>query len=213
MVREMGLRSQSLDVTVAMFDPLLVLGQSRSTHVSARDVDLSPGTVGTLELTLGDVSFFARTWGSVDGEISDIAVTTSGETLRLGSITVSGPAEAADATAHLSADDSEELIRVASDRQGLELDAVSVSNAGVSVTIGGVSGDAQVEVRGGALVLLPGTGHGGVPLIQPAPADPWQLQEAWISNDGLNVRGLVDTTRLAEQLGAIDPLPSSPVER
>ena len=58
-------------------------------------------------------------------------------------------------------------------------------------------------MRGGALVLFPGIGLGGVPLVQPAPADPWQLEEAWISDSGLNIRGVVDTTALARQVGAV----------
>ena len=201
MVRDSGLRSQSLDVTVALFDPLLVLGRSRSTHVSAGAVDLSPGAVGSLELTLGDVSLLDRTWRTVDGEISDVAITTSGETLHIGSLDVSGDAEGATATARLSATEGEALIRAASERHGLRVDDVTFGPGDVSVTIEGAEAEARLEVRGGALVLFPGTGEGGVPLIQPAPADPWQLEEAWISDTGLNVRGVVDTTRLARALG------------
>ncbi len=66
------------------------------------------------------------------------------------------------------------------------------------VTIQGVEAQARLEVRGGALVLFPGTG-GGVPLLQPAPSEAWQLEEAWISDNGLNLRGVVDTTRLAAE--------------
>ena len=57
-------------------------------------------------------------------------------------------------------------------------------------------------VRGGALVLVPGTGTGGVALIQPAPSDGWRLEEAWISDEGLNLRGTVDTTVLATEVGS-----------
>ena len=200
MVRNMGLQSDSLQVSVALFDPFLVLGRSRSTHVSARDVDLSPAIVGSMELTLRDVSFVDRTWQAVDGELSNISISTNGETLRLGSIHVSGDAADASANARLSAAESESLIRAAAQRQGLRFDDVSFSNAGVRITTDGAVENARLDVRGGALVLFPGNGDGGVPLIQPAPADPWQLEEAWISDDGLNVRGTVDTTRLATDL-------------
>ena len=206
-LRDQGLRSDSLQVTVAMFDPFLVVGRSRSTHLSASDVDLSPATVGSLELTLGEVSFFDRTWGTVNGEIRDVEVRTSGETLRVGTLAVTGPAGAATATARLSAEEGEALIRAAADRQGLRVDRVAFSGVGVRVTIGGVEGAGRLEVRGGALVLFPGSGLGGVPLVQPAPADPWQLEEAWISDSGLNIRGVVDTTALARQVGAVEVQP------
>ncbi len=200
MVRDMGLRSDSLRVTVALFDPLLMVGRSRSLHISAANVDLSPAQVGSLELTLGDVSFFDRTWRTVDGEITNISLTTGGDTITVGSVRVTGDARAASATARLSAADTESLIRFAAQREGLALDSVRLSNEGVRVTVKGVEARAPLEVRGGALVLFPGTGDGGVPLLQPAPSDAWQLEEAWISDNGLNVRGVVDTTRLADQV-------------
>jgi hypothetical protein len=203
-LRDQGMRSQTLDVSVAMFDPFLVLGRSRSMHVSATDVDLSPATVGSLELTLGGVSFFDRTWETVNGQISDVAVRTTSETLRFGTLQVSGPARAATATARLTEVEGEALIRAAAERQGLRVDRVTFSGVGVRVTISGVEAAARLEVRGGALVLFPNTsGVGGVPLIQPAPADPWQLEEAWISDGGLNIRGVVDTAALASQVGAV----------
>jgi hypothetical protein len=132
-----------------------------------------------------------------------MSVRTTGETLRVGSLAVTGPARAATATARLSATEGEALIRAAAERQGVRVERVTFSGVGVRVTIGGVEGAARQEVRGGALVLFPGSGIGGVPLVQPAPADPWQLEEAWISDSGLNIRGVVDTTALAEQVGAV----------
>lgn len=200
MVRDMGLRSDSLRVSVALFDPMLMFGRSRSLHISAANVDLGPAAIGTLELTLGDVAPFDRTWRTVDGEITNVSVTTGGDTISVGSLRVTGEASAANATAHLTAAESEALIRFAAEREGLVLDRVQFSNEGVRVTVGGVEAQARLEVRGGALVLFPGTGDGGVPLLQPAPSDAWQLEEAWISDNGLNVRGIVDTTRLANQV-------------
>lgn len=200
MVRDMGLKSDTLRVSVALFDPTLMLGQSRSLHISATGVNLSPATVGALELTLGNVSLFDRTWRSVDGEIANISLTSGGDTISVGSVRVTGDAQAANAIAHMSAAESEALIRFAAKREGLVLDRVQFSNDGVRVTIGGFEAQARLEVRGGALVLFPGTGEAGVPLLQPAPSDAWQLEEAWISDGGLNVRGLVDTTRLAHQV-------------
>ncbi len=100
----------------------------------------------------------------------------------------------------MTAAQTESLIRFAAGREGLRIDRVLFTDQGVRVTLHGTNAEGRLEVRGGALVLLPGTGEGGVPLIQPAPSDAWQLEEAWVSDNGLNIRGLVDTTRLAENL-------------
>jgi hypothetical protein len=169
-------------------------------HISADDVELSPATVGSLELTLGDVSFFDQTWQRVDGEIRDIRLTTGGQTFAVDTLTVDGPADAANATVRLSADETEALIRFAAEREGLRVDDVRFSDTGVRVGLAGVQADAQLDVRGGALVLVSPTGDGGVALIQPAPSDPWQLSEAWVSDEGLNLRGVVDTTQLVESV-------------
>jgi hypothetical protein len=53
-------------------------------------------------------------------------------------------------------------------------------------------------VTGGALIL--DTGEGGpIVLLQPAPSDPWTLQEAYVSADALNVRAVVDMTRIVKR--------------
>ena len=41
------------------------------------------------------------------------------------------------------------------------------------------------------VVIDPGVGS-EIVLLQPAASDPWTLQEAWVSADGLNVRAVVD---------------------
>ncbi len=200
MVRDQGVRSSNLAVTVALFDPTILLGRSRSMHVSADQADMPPASIGSLELTLGDVSFFDQTWATVDGQMRDIRLTTGGRTFAVDTLTVAGPANAANATVRLSADETESLIRFAAEREGLRVDDVRFSGTGVRVDLAGVQADAQVDVRGGALVLVPPGGDGGVALIQPAPSDPWQLSEAWVSDEGLNLRGVVDTTRLVNSL-------------
>jgi hypothetical protein len=199
-VRDMGLRSDSLAVTLALFDPTIVLGKSRSLHLSADDVDLSPATAGSLDLTLGDVSFVDRTWRTIDGQMDDVSLTTGGQTFAVDSLRVTGPAEAANATARLTGEQAQALIRYSAQRQGVQLDDVAFTDHGVRVRTHGVTADGQLQVRGGALVLSMGSGLPTVPLIQPAPSDPWRLDEAWISDDGLNVRGTVDTTQLAHQV-------------
>jgi hypothetical protein len=199
-VRDQGVRSGNLAVTVALFDPTILLGRSRSMHVSADDVDMSPAAIGSLELTLGDVSYFDQSWATVDGEMRDIQLETGGQRFAVDTLTVAGPANAANATVRLSADETESLVRFAAGREGLRVDDVRFSGTGVRVGLAGVQADALLGVRGGALVLLLPGGEGGVALIQPAPSDPWQLSEAWVSDEGLNLRGVVDTTRLVESV-------------
>jgi hypothetical protein len=197
MVRDMGLRSDTLRVSVELFDPLLFVGRARAVHVTADSVDVSPAGIGSMDLTLGGVSFLNRDWQTVNGELRDVSLETGGERFVVGSVRVSGEADAADATARLTGPELEGIVRFAAARQGVTVDEVSLDNAGVRVVIGGIEGAARVEVRGGALVLIAGPQNVAVPLLQPQPSDAWRLEETWISDDAVNVRGVVDTTRLA----------------
>lgn len=199
-LRDRGVQADTLDVSVALFDPGLLLGHARSITVEATGVSAGSATIGHAKVTLGDVGLFDRTFATVSGELDNISVTASGETLGIEQVQLSGPAAAADATGRLSRSQAEQLVLTIAGRQGLQLDQVTFSDTGASVSAHGAESAAQVAVRGGALIFDPGIG-GTIVLLQPAPSDPWSIDEAWVSASGLNVHGTVDTTRLADQLG------------
>ncbi len=199
-VRDLGLRSQTLEVTVAPFDPFLVLGRSRRVNLVAEDIDMPPATVGRAQIALIDASFFERRFDAVEGTLSDVQVTVGGDSIRASEIAIDGPADAATATARLSPDEAERLVRVAAARAGLSIDDVRVTDSGVTVVVSGLEATSQLRVTGGALLLEPEIG-GQIVLIQPAPSDAWQLQEAWVTAEGLNLRGEVDVTSLVEEMG------------
>lgn len=199
MVRDSGLRSATLDVTVAPLDPTLLLGRSRQVRLVATEVDAAPAHVGRVDVAIGNASYFDRSFETVSGELTDVSLTLSGETVSVGTISIEGPAQAAGATAVLDAAETEQLIRVAGRRAGIEIDRVVVSETGVTVSVAGLEATARLTVQGGALLLDPGAGV-AIVLLQPAPSDAWSLSEAWISRDGLNVRGTVDVRRIARSI-------------
>jgi hypothetical protein len=199
MVRDAGLRSQTLEVSVAPLDPTLLLGRSRLVTLVATDVDAAPARIGRLEVAFGQASYFDRTFETVSGELADVVLTVGGDTARISTIRIDGPSDAANATATLDATETEELVRVAARRVGVRVDSVIVSDTGVTVGILGQEARARLAVQGGALLLDPGIGV-AIVLIQPAPSDPWTLREAWISPEGLNVRGVVDMRRIARSI-------------
>jgi hypothetical protein len=198
-VRDMGVRADTIEVSVALFDPGLILGRSRAVTVSATNVDLAPATIGSFRVTLGNVSFFDRTYETVSGELDDVSLTLGGNTVGASTASIDGPADAATVTARFTASQVEQLITIAAAHNGLTLDSVTVTNAGVTVTLHGIDADARLLVRGGALLLDPGLG-GAVVLLQPAPSDPWRLTDAWFSDRGLNLAGTVDVAGIVRHL-------------
>ena len=196
LVRDAGLRSATLDVTVAPLDPTLVLGRARQVTLVATEVDMPPAHIGRVDVAVGEASYFDRTFQTVRGEMTDVSLAISGDTVDVATISIAGPSDAAAATAVLNPSQTERLIRLAAGRVGIEITSVLVGETGITVTVSGLEAKARVLVQGGALLLDPGVGV-AVVLLQPAPSDPWSLSEAWITRDGLNVRGTVDVSRIA----------------
>lgn len=204
MVRNSGFQAQTVNVTVGLFDPTLLFGHARKVTLVATDVDVSPAQIANINVSLGDASYFDRSFSTVSGELDDVSITLSGgDSVHLGSVTVDGPADAADATAHMRATDADHLIRLAAHRVGVTIDDVTVGGTGVTVRIHGVEAAATVGVSGGALILNSGT-VAPIVLLQPAPSDPWKLQEAYVTADGLNVRAVVDMTRVVKKATEAD---------
>jgi hypothetical protein len=198
-VRDMGVRADTIEVTVALFDPGLVVGRSRQVTVSATNVDMAPATIGSFRVSLGDVYFFERTFETASGELDDVRLSIGNDTVGASSANIDGPADAATVTARFAAPQVEHLITVAAAHNGLTLDQVRVTDSGVKVTLRGIEADARLAVRGGALLLDPGLG-GAMVLLQPAPSDPWRLTDAWFSDRGLNLAGTVDVAKIVRDL-------------
>jgi len=203
MVRDAGLKSDTLSVSVAPFDPTLLLGHARKIRLIASNVDVSPAKIGSVDISIGDASYPDRSFKTVTGELDNVSVTVNGmDQVSVGNISVDGPADAASATAHLSPSDTDRLIRLAGDRAGVTIDQIRVSDTGVTVKVGGNDANAKLDVVGGALVLDPGVGN-PIVLLQPAPSDPWKFNEAWVDANGLNVRATVDVAGITHNLSSL----------
>ena len=200
MVRDMGLRADTLRVSVELFDPLIFLGRSRALHVEATNVDVAPAGIERMDIVLRNVSFLDRTWETVDGELEGLALTTGGQTFTASSVVVSGDVREARATARMTEQEVQDIVRFAARRQGLPIDMVALTDSGVQVTNDGDPSLGRLEVRGGVLILSPGEGAPPVVLIQPQATDSLRLEEVWISDGALNVRGVVDPGLFTNQV-------------
>jgi hypothetical protein len=198
-VRDAGLRSETLQVNLALFDPSLLFGRSKRISLEATNVEVTGGQIGTLSLGLNNADYFDQSFETVSGTVGDIAVRIGGEELSASEIAIDGPADEAGATARLSTEEAERLVRAAARRTGITLDSVALNGSGMTVRIRGLEATAGVAVRGGALLLEP-RGADAIVLVQATPSDPWRLEEAWVSDSGLNVRATIDFATLAAEL-------------
>lgn len=199
MVREQGLVGEDVKVSVGYFDPSIITGRADQLRVQGRNIEVAPATIGFMDLTFGGVSFLDRRFETVTGELRDVSLHAGGLSITVASVQVSGPAGAANATARLASDAAEELVSLAARREGLAVDRVRLRDGRLQLVVSGVETSAGMSVRGGALVLEPALGP-AVVLIQPAPADPWRLTEAWMGAEGITIRGTVDAAALAARV-------------
>lgn len=203
LVRDTGVEADDLEVSIQSFDASLLTGRTEMLRIRGTNVAVPPAEVGRLDLTFGRVSFLERTFETVTGELLDVSLRAGGLELTISSVRVEGPAGAADATARLTAAESERLIILAARREGLDIDGVRIAEGRLVIRAAGAESRAGIAVRGGALVLEP-QGAQAVLLLQPVPIDPWRLTEAWVSSDGITIRGVVDAARVAQRLPGVD---------
>jgi hypothetical protein len=203
-VRDMGLKADDLQVSVDTFDPAILSGRAGSVRVYATNVEIGRATVRQLDLTFDDVSFFDRSFRSVDGQMDDVMVAGGGVSAQASQVSVAGPAGQATATGQFDSQESEDLVKAAARRVGVSLDGAQFVNGGLRLTSHGISVNAGISVEGGALVLRPAIGD-PILLIQPQTSDPWQLDEAFVTPSGITVRGTVDAARFADAVTAHQP--------
>jgi len=201
-LRDMGVQADDLRVSVDALDPALLTGRAGHVRVQGTDVKIGRATVGTLDLTLSDVSFIDRTFGTVNGKLGDVAVSAGGITASASEVDVSGPSNSAVATGHFDSQESADIVKAAAKRVGVPLDNAELVDGGLRLTVAGLPIGADISVEGGALVLQPQIGP-QIVLVQPATSDPWRLEDAYVTKSGITVRGRVDATRLAT--GATNP--------
>lgn len=195
-VRDMGVSADDLSVSIDTFDPALLSGRAGRLHVQGTNVEIGRARVGELDVTLGDVSFFDRSFQSLSGQLDDVAVRAGGASASALQVNVLGPSGEASATGHFDSQQSEDMIMAAARRMGVPLDHANVVDGGLRLSAGGFEVSAGIAVEGGALVLRPQFGD-PILLLQPATSDPWRLEEAFVTSAGITVRGTVDAAFIA----------------
>jgi hypothetical protein len=201
MVRDEGLRADDMRVTVAFFDPTLLLARTERLRIEATGVDLGPAHALGMDLSLGRVALLDRTFESITGNVREVSLRAGGMDITVDRVEVDGPAEAANVAAHFTPAQSSAVVRQAARLIGFGLDDVHLLNGRVEIELAGVRTGGTLSVEGGALVLRPQIGP-TLLLIQPAPTDPWRLTDVRVAPDGVTISGVVDAESLARRVRA-----------
>jgi LmeA-like phospholipid-binding len=172
-----GFAAGSIDVAVTADPPLTLLtGRADSVEITATDASIDRLAASRLDVRLDAVDLFARSFGAVDGRLTDVAVPTgAGSAVTAAAVELHGPASAIAATVHIARATAELLFRdeLARVTGRAVADVRLAAPDQVTFSIGPVSASATLVATGGDLVLeanVPGRPsgtllHAGDPLV------------------------------------------------
>lgn len=202
MLRDAGLQAADMRVDVSADPPLRLIGLAADrVRVRATGVEIETLQAESVDLTLREVSLRDRTFETIEGRIEGASLTpTQGPTIRVSTVQVSGPPEAALMTMTLSEDDVAAIVRSTIARSlGLEAtDVVLDSPDRLTFRMGGetIGGRLRIDETGG-LVFTEDRGQITLDLFRSTPSDPAVLRSARVEGNSLEVTGTLDV--LAER--------------
>jgi hypothetical protein len=152
-----GVASGTIDVQVEASPPLRLLsGRADRVRIRATDATVDRMVAATLDLELSSVDLFSRSFGSIDGTLSDVAVPAGvAGSILARSIALVGPADAVVATVHVERAAAEAAFTAALARAvGQPVGAVRLAAPDqLTFSLGPVSASARLVVDDAGLVL------------------------------------------------------------
>lgn len=199
--RDAGLTGDGVQVSVNLLGPAILSGRAESVNVQGNNVNVPHGSVGHLDVTLGNVSLSDHTFSTVSGELTDLTLNGPGGPIVVGNVDLCGPSSRTRAKGTISAPEARKLVKNVAVSVGLVVESVQLKDGSLALVSSGQKIDASLRVAGGALVM-DRPGEQPTVLFAPATSDAWQLQSVIVSAAGIQLAFSVDAASLAQSLGA-----------
>jgi hypothetical protein len=144
--------------------PRILLGHADSIHLTSKQVGIHDLHAASIDLTLGGVELFDRKFATVNGTLTTVTVFASdGRPVTIESVTVDGTSTAAASKLVVT---KAEAVRLAESQllaSGIVAKVVLTAPDNVTITAGGRTARAKLQVNNGSLQLVP-TGN-DLPLL------------------------------------------------
>ncbi len=188
---------QPLDVEVDVDAIGLLRGFVGEIRISGDALQDDDVHIETLDVTVRGLRIDDRSFDSVDGGLSGVAVPFADfEPLQVRRIELDGASEAVAATASLDHDDALAFLTRSFFDQGVDASGIELVDGGVSVVIFEQRVTLALGVIDGALVIADVLGTGPMELLAPLPEDPWRLVGVTATLAGLEIVADVDAEAL-----------------
>lgn len=196
-----GIGSNDMHVSVNLLGPSLLSGRAESVNVQGDNVSVPHGSVGHLDLTLGDVSLSDHTFSTISGQLTDVTLDGPGGSVLVQSVVLDGPSNRTRATGSVSASESRKLVKQVAATAGVPVDSVQLKDGSITIDSNGTKTQASLSIAGSALVL-DRPGIASTVLYAPATSEDWQLQSVSVTPDGIQLGLNINSASLADALGA-----------
>jgi hypothetical protein len=186
--------SEPLQVDVQADTPDLLTGHVARIHVTGSQLSSDQLDAGSLDVTVTDLSIFDRSFRAIDGSLGDVVLRRAdGTAIHAARVSLTGPADATQAQAHLDRSEALDLIRGAFNAAGLPAEGLALADGGVRATVLGEPANVALGAEEGAAVMA-GSVIGGrsIKLFGPEAGDPWRITAVTTSREGVDVSVSVD---------------------
>ena len=193
-----GLDAAKLDVRVEANPPLrLALGQADRVEVDGTGVEWNGLRARTLDLTLADVDFLARTVRSTHGRLAGVELPKVDPPGSEATLEIDGPGDGATATITIDAATVEAMALAAFERElGVRPDSATlVAPNVVRVKARGATLDGRLAVQPDGSVAV-STPIGTATIVESDRSQPIRLTDVAVEDGGLVLTGTIDVEGL-----------------
>jgi hypothetical protein len=185
--------SERLDVEVSLDTLNLLRGEVDGVHLTGSNLETSEATIGSLDLTLTDLSIADHAFASIVGSLRSVVMRRpDGTSIDVDRIDLSGPSQAVDLTASVTRDAALTLVRGALADSGLPVDRVELIDGGVRLEVLGQPSDVAIGVVDGSVTMAGALAGGAIVLFGPAVGDAWDITGISASPYGLRVQAVAN---------------------
>jgi hypothetical protein len=190
-----GVRSSPLvqgrDVQVHVetsFDGVLLHGRADRIDLSGSNLDEPNARIGSLQLTLRDVTLLDRTFADADGLLNGVELQLgTGAPVLIGEVRLTGSSSSLEARLFIGAPAAESAIRSRLLEAGLPVQAVHLGRGRVDLSVAGQTVPASLHLTATALILDAGPPIGSVDVLSAPVGGEWRLASVEVTEQGVQL--------------------------
>jgi hypothetical protein len=183
----------------ANLPPRILLGHADTIHLTSTQVGVGDLHAGSMDVTLGNVEFFDRKFGTVTGLLTDVRIPApNGDPVTIDSAVLNGAGTAATATLTLSSAQLAQLAQTQLQTQtGIPSTVKMAAPNKVTVTVNGQAEAGRLVAQNGAILVVPtSSALPTMTLIDSGSGNPFHFTSVTVGATTVTLVGTIDLQSL-----------------